>query len=217
MIVCYYFILFMIYSIFGWLIEVVNVLIHDKKFVNRGFLVGPYCPIYGTGAILVIILLNRYMEMPFVLFVMSILICSIIEYSGSYLMEKLFNTRWWDYSHQKFNINGRICLETLVPFGLGCLLVMYLINPFISKYIFMIPSNIALIIAIVLGIIFLTDFVISFKIIFKFKTTQKNVRKDNTEKITKYVKKQILKKNKALYTRLVNAFPQLKIVKKNKK
>lgn len=216
--ICYYFILFIIYSFIGWIIEVINVLIHDKKFVNRGFLIGPWLPIYGTGAILVILLLNKYLEMPIVLFVMSMVVCALIEYFSSFIMEKLFNTRWWDYSTKKFNINGRICLETMIPFGLACMLLMYVVNPLISKWIFKIPTKVAIIIVILLGIAFLIDFIVSFKIISKFKSTQKNIRKDSTEKITEYVKKEILKKQKVLYTRLVNAFPKLKILKKyNKK
>ncbi len=215
MIICYYFILFLIYSFIGWCIEVVNVFIHERKFVNRGFLIGPYCPIYGTGAILVMLLLNKYLDMPFVLFVMSIVVCAIIEYTSSYLMEKIFNTRWWDYTHQKFNINGRICLETMIPFGLACMLLMYVVNPIISKLIFSIPETLTLIISIILLILFITDIIVSFNIISKFAVTQKRIRKDNTEKITEYVKKEILKKNKVLYTRIVNAFPKLKILKIN--
>ncbi len=215
MIVCYYFILFIIYSFIGWCIEVVNVFIHERKFVNRGFLIGPYCPIYGTGAILVMLLLNKYLDMPFVLFVMSIVVCAIIEYTSSYLMEKIFNTRWWDYTHQKFNINGRICLETMIPFGLACMLLMYVVNPVVSKLIFSSPETLTLIISIILLILFITDIIVSFNIISKFAVTQKRIRKDNTEKITEYVKKEILKKNKVLYTRIVNAFPKLKILKIN--
>lgn len=213
----YYFILFLIYSFIGWIIEVINFLIHSKKFVNRGFLIGPWLPIYGTGAILVIILLNKYLEMPIVLFVMSMVICALIEYFSSFIMEKIFNTRWWDYSSKKFNINGRICLETMIPFGIACLILMYVINPVIGKMVFNIPYYIARILAILLGSAFLIDFVVSFKIISKFKTAQKEIRKDSTEKITEYVKNEILKKKKVLYTRLVNAFPKLKILKNNKK
>ena len=124
------FLLFLMYSFTGWAIEVIGKLIEKGKFVNRGFLVGPYCPIYGVGCISMILLLNRYIKDPFTLFIMSILLFSFLEYFTSYFMEKIFKIRWWDYSRRKFNINGRICLETMIPFGLGGMLIMYIVNPF---------------------------------------------------------------------------------------
>ena len=127
------FLLFLMYSFTGWAIEVIGKLIEKGKFVNRGFLVGPYCPIYGVGCLSMILLLNRYINDPFTLFIMSILLFSFLEYFTSYFMEKIFKIRWWDYSRRKFNINGRICLETMIPFGLGGMLIMYIVNPFFFK------------------------------------------------------------------------------------
>ena len=133
------FLLFITYSFIGWCMEVGCKLVELKKFINRGFLIGPYCPIYGWGCILIIILLNKYTNDPLVLFIMAIVICSILEYFTSYFMEKLFKARWWDYSRRKFNINGRICLETMIPFGLlGCL-IMYFVNPFFVSIYSKIP------------------------------------------------------------------------------
>lgn len=124
-----YFILFIIYAMIGWCIEIINGLIQTKKFVNRGFLIGPYCPIYGVGGILITLLLSKYYNDPIVLFFMGIAVCGILEYLTSYIMEKIFKARWWDYSKRKFNINGRICLETIIPFGLlGCFII-YISNP----------------------------------------------------------------------------------------
>ena len=131
----------MIYSFIGYIVEVINVSIISKKLVlNRGFLIGPYCPIYGWGALAITILLKRYMEDPLVLFVMSTLICSIIEYLTSYFMEKKYHARWWDYSNKKFNINGRICLETLIPFGILGVAIMYGTNPILFKLYNQIPQ-----------------------------------------------------------------------------
>ena len=137
-----YFLLFMMYSTLGWIMEVTCKLFEKKKFINRGFLIGPYCPIYGFGCLGMIILLKKYLNDPLALFVMATVICSILEYATSYIMEKLFNARWWDYKNKKYNINGRICLETMLPFGiLGCL-VMYFINPFFTTILNHIPSTI---------------------------------------------------------------------------
>ena len=177
---------------------------------------GPYCPIYGSGCILIILLLNRYLKDPIVLFVMSMVICSILEYVVSFTLEKLFKARWWDYSDRKFNINGRICLETLIPFGLlGCLL-MYVINPFISSLVLKIPSSILNIIAIILFIIFVIDNVISFSIITKIHISTKDIIMDNTEEITKKVREYISKHSR-FGKRLMKSFPRLKVLKEKYK
>ena len=187
-------------------------LVELKKFINRGFLIGPYCPIYGWGCILIILLLNKYTDDPLVLFIMAIVICSILEYFTSYFMEKLFKARWWDYSRRKFNINGRICLETMIPFGLlGCL-IMYFVNPFFVSIYSKIPSNILIIISSVLFTIFLIDNIISYTIMFKMKIPKIKISKDNTEEITEYVRS-ILAKRSFLYKRLMKAYPNMKILR----
>lgn len=187
-------------------------LVELKKFINRGFLIGPYCPIYGWGCILIIILLNKYTNDPLVLFIMAIVICSILEYFTSYFMEKLFKARWWDYSRRKFNINGRICLETMIPFGLlGCL-IMYFVNPFFVSIYSKIPSNILIIISSVLFTIFLIDNIISYTIMFKMKIPKIKISKDSTEEITEYVRS-ILAKRSFLYKRLMKAYPNMKILR----
>lgn len=209
-----------IYSILGFLMEVLVVLFCTKKLVNRGFLIGPYCPIYGIGALLATFLLKEYVDRPLGLFILSIFICAVVEYSTSFILEKIFNTRWWDYSQKKYNINGRICLENLIPFGIACVIVIYVLNPLFIKLINYIPVKGQLILSIIITFIILIDFIISFKIIWKFKKFARNVKKDNTEKVTKYVRKEILHTNKKLYTRVINAFPKFeitKIFKKNKK
>ena len=120
--------IFLIYSFIGWIVEVSAFLIQDHKFVNRGFFIGPVVPIYGTGGILITLLLTKYQSDPVTLFCMAVVVCSILEYFTSYVMEKLFKTRWWDYSNKKFNINGRICLTNLLFFGLMGLVMVYLVN-----------------------------------------------------------------------------------------
>lgn len=209
-----YFMLFIIYSLIGWIVEVVGILIQEKKFVNRGFLIGPYCPIYGVGGITIILLLNKYMDDPIVLFVMAIVICSILEYSTSYIMEKLFKTRWWDYSNYKFNINGRICLETMWAFGALACFVIYIINPPLISFLESLPSIAFNIISYLLMVIFLTDNIISFKIISNVKVAAKTVKKDSTEEMTKYVREALSKKS-LLNKRLINAFPNLQAHIKN--
>ena len=205
------FLLFLMYSFVGWSLEVIGKLLEKGKFVNRGFLVGPYCPIYGVGSILMIILLNRYINDPQTLFIMSILLFSVLEYSTSYFMEKIFKIRWWDYTRRKFNINGRICLETMIPFGCGGMLIMYVVNPFFLKLLSHIPSTALTIISIVLALVFVFDLCMSTKVIFNLKSTVRNIKKDATEEITAKVKEFIMNNAKYAKKRLVKAFPKLKI------
>lgn len=209
---CFYFILFLIYSIIGWVMEVIFTLFKDKTLVNRGFLIGPYCPIYGCGCVLIILLLKRYSNDFFVLFIMSMVVCSILEYLTSYIMEKLFKARWWDYSDRKFNINGRICLETMIPFGLlGCLL-MCVINPFISGFISKVPKDILNPISIVLFILFVIDNIASYSIITKLHLHTNKIVMDNTEEITKKVREYVTNYSK-FGRRLMKSFPNLKVLK----
>ena len=113
-----YFLYFLIIAICGWMMEVTLQLIQKHKFADRGFLIGPYCPIYGCGALLITLCLTGLKEHPVGLFSTAILVCGVLEYATSYIMEKLFHARWWDYSDCKFNINGRVCIETIIPFGI---------------------------------------------------------------------------------------------------
>lgn len=207
-----YILLFFIYSFFGWLMEVICYLIEHKKLVNRGFFIGPYCPIYGCGGLLIVFLLNSYVDDFKVLFIMTIVLCSSLEYFTSFLMEKLFKARWWDYSDKKFNLNGRICLETTLPFGVVGCLVTYVLNPFFSELITSSPVIIIKILAIGLVILFIIDNIVSFKVISNLKLASLNIKKDNTEEITKRVKEVLSKKN-SFTKRLVDAFPNFEVIK----
>ena len=214
-----YFMLFFIYAIFGWIIETTLVSIEKRKFVNRGFLIGPYCPIYGFGGLAITILLKNYTKDPIVLFLMAVIICGTLEYFTSYIMEKIFKARWWDYSAKKYNINGRICLETVVPFGiLGCL-VMYVLNPITFKYLNMLSNSMLNIISAICFTIFITDNIVSYNVISSFTKTVKTINvgkiKDNTEKITKKVREVLIGKS-FFNKRLMEAYPNLQAKIKEK-
>ncbi len=202
--------LFLIYSFLGWLVESLYCFFLSKKFVNRGFLIGPVCPIYGSGCLLILIFLSKYSEDPFTLFCMSIIICSILEYLTSYVMEKIFKTRWWDYSEKKFNLNGRICLENMIMFGLLAIVIVYLINPPIVSLVHLIDPMLLKIVVSILLVIFIIDLLISTKIIYNITGVGASVLKDSTGEITAKVKEVLSKKG--LFTRrLANAFPNFKM------
>ncbi|MEG1309770.1 MAG: putative ABC transporter permease [Bacilli bacterium] len=207
-----YFLLFIIYSIIGWAVEMIVTSIDTKKIVNRGFLIGPYCPVYGIGAISIIIMLSKYKDDFVALFILAIVICSLIEYLTSYLMEKIFNARWWDYSHLSFNINGRICLGNSIIFGLGGLLIVK-VNPFFERVLAYLPSNVFSFLFGVVFTLFLVDAITSFNIINRLKLTTLELRKDNTFEITDKVRK-ILNEKSLQFKRILQAFPDMKINKK---
>lgn len=211
-----YFLLFMIYSVAGWVLEVTCKLIEYKRFINRGFLIGPYCPIYGWGAVAITFLLYRYSYDPLILFFMTLLTCSILEYATSWVMEKLFKARWWDYSKRKFNVDGRVCLGTMIPFGIFGMILTYVTNPLIISGLDKVNPTTLNIIAIVLLVIYLVDNVISSIVIFGFRKTTVQVgregKQDNTEQITKKVR-EILSSKSWMYKRLVDAYPKLIAIK----
>ena len=206
-----YIILFFAFSFLGWLMEVMVVIFKERKIVNRGFLIGPCCPIYGFGGLIMTLLLQNIKNNPIILFLLSLLICSVLEYETSYVMEKLFHARWWDYSNRKFNINGRICLTNMIAFGLlGCLII-YILDPIYFEKIKYLSTQILNIICIILLALFLIDSIFSVKIIKNIKLIKKNM-KDNTEEITRRVKEILIEKS-ALTRRIVEAFPNMMVIK----
>ena len=218
------YILFWLYSFLGWLMETTWVSLQSKKFINRGFFMGPYCPIYGTGGVLLLVL-SPYKDSPFLVFILSIVICSIIEYLTSYILEMIYKVRWWDYSNRMFNLNGRVCLFNSICFGLlGMLMVSYL-NPVFLNLITSLSDTILTIIALTILIITLIDMSITFSIMFDIRKTIINLKEktitsifkknqDNTEEVSKRVKN-ILKEKSIIHKHLSNAFSDLKVYKNN--
>ncbi|HOZ53752.1 MAG TPA: putative ABC transporter permease [Bacilli bacterium] len=210
-----YFMLFTIYSILGWIIELVDLSILEKKLIkNRGFFIGPYCPIYGFGALIMTLFLTKYENDPVVLFFMAIIVTSILEYFTSVILEKVFNARWWDYSNMPFNINGRVLLINSLGFGFFGLILIYYFNPFLLNIFSKINYNIFQIISIILFIMFLLDAILSITIMFKIKANTKLFKGDNTYILSSKVKEE-LKKFGKLKKRLLNAFPHINILDNN--
>lgn len=148
---------FSIYAFLGWLCEDLYCGIPNKKFINRGFLYGPYCPIYGVGALAILYPLLLVSKHPLIVFLAGIVITSALEYVTSWAMEKLFHARWWDYSTYPFNLNGRICLKNSILFGILCLFVVYVVHPFIRDIVEDVSWTARVTYAIVFSAIFLID------------------------------------------------------------
>ncbi len=203
------FLLFFIYSFIGYIVESTSVSLAEKKIVlNRGFLVGPYIPIFGYGAMSMISTLQKYKGDIIALFIMSMTVCLTIEYLCSLIAEKIFHLRWWDYSDKKFNINGRICLQNGVLFGLAGVLVVEYLNPWLENLILLLPNNLMVTISIILSIIFYADTIVSGTTVIKFNKSFKRYGEDNTNEVKSKIIEEL--HNNFLTKRLINAFPYAK-------
>ena len=158
--ISYIIIYFAAYSVFGWVYETALCSIREKKAVNRGFLNGPYCPIYGVGAVIFLALLkNEGSEL--IIFIFGGIIASAVEYLTSFAMEKLFDARWWDYSSYPFNLNGRVCLAASVVFGIFAVALLKVIHPFVKKVILSIPHVLIIALAGAFTVAFILDLFIT--------------------------------------------------------
>lgn len=160
--------IFIIYAFFGWCTEVSYAALDTGKFVNRGFLNGPYCPIYGCGIVIVVTILTPLKENLLLLFVGSVLLTTTLEFLTGYILEKAFHNKWWDYSDKPFNVKGYICLKFSILWGLACTFVMEILHPAIYKLITWIPFLPGVILLIILMGIFAVDCCITVSTILKF-------------------------------------------------
>lgn len=151
---------FIIYSFLGWCLESIYKTIILKKPTNSGFLYGPFCPMYGIGAI-ILLSLSVISNNIIVVFLLSFFVLSIWEYIVAVIIEKIFKTKYWDYSNLKFNIKGRVCLKNSVYWGILGVILVFLIQPCIEKIGNYIPSQILIVIEIILVIIILVDSIIT--------------------------------------------------------
>ena len=172
---------FLVYSILGWIMESIVRSISEKKLINTGFLKGPYCPIYGIGAIIMFSFLESFKNSVIVLFIISFIVLTLWEYLVGVLLEKLFHTKYWDYSNNKFNFQGRICLMNSIFWGiLGVVFVKY-IHPLIESLIEKIDFRILIFVYSILGIVILVDAISSIIKVKNIKVTLEKIEKLNDE------------------------------------
>lgn len=132
--------LFLIYAFLGWCAEVMYATLEKGKFVNRGFLSGPACPIYGVGVVIVLLLLEPLKDNLLILFIGSIILTSTVEFVTGFILEKFFHQKWWDYKDEPFNIKGYISLKFSLIWGIACVLVVNIVHPLILKLILFLPT-----------------------------------------------------------------------------
>ena len=152
---------FFLFSFIGWLWEVSLYLVTDGIFVNRGVLHGPWLPIYGTGGLIVLILLRKFREHPRLEFFLIILLCGVVEYSTAWYLESAMGMKWWDYTGYFLNLHSRICAEGLFVFGLGGMAAIYLIVPIMDSMLDHISPKIVIAAAVLLLAVFIPDVIYS--------------------------------------------------------
>jgi len=174
---------FAIYAFLGWCAEVAYAAMCEGKFVNRGFLNGPYCPIYGVGVVLVIGLLTPLRSSRLLLFCGSVVLTSALEWLTGFVLEKVFHDKWWDYSDVPFNLNGYICLKFSILWGFGCMFIMEIFHPTVAALVNWIPVKLGWPVIVLLLAAFLADACVTARSILRL-----NQRLEHMEEIAEKLK-----------------------------
>lgn len=153
----YYVWLFFMLAIFGWLWEGFLYLFKDDTYVNRGFLTGPWLPIYGMGGIILEILFRKWRDRPVMLFMSSMALCTLLEYAAGWYLELTWGVRWWDYSEMPWNLHGRICFLSSLLFGLGGMLLVWVISPLFYTLYRRVPDRIKIGLGLAVIVVFAAD------------------------------------------------------------
>ena len=196
-------VLFFCYSVAGWCMEVILKYIQFHRFINRGFLIGPYCPIYGSGAVVVTVLVGGLIGNAsyIVTFLASFVLCGVLEYFVSWYMEKMFHARWWDYSQKPMNLHGRIWIGNLVLFGIGGVAIVKLIDPVLMKWIHAIPQWILYTLSGAIVMLMIWDNIVSHIAFNLVKKEIDGVEADNSEEVSTKVR-QLLREDPVLLRRI---------------
>ena len=152
---------FLVYSFLGWMLESIFKTILEKKPVNSGFLHGPFCPIYGIGALIMYLCLSKIKTNVFLVFIIGFIVLSLWEYFVGWALEKIFHTTYWDYSNNKFNIKGRVCLLNSIFWGVLSVIFIFIIHPFVAEQIAKVPQSIIVYFLILIYTYIIIDTIIS--------------------------------------------------------
>jgi uncharacterized membrane protein len=206
--ICKVLFVFLLYSFVGYVTEILTCLIDDKYLTfQRGYLLGPWIPIFGCGFLL-LFPLTRYEAHPEVVFIMGAFLSTVLEYATSLIMEKIFRTRWWDYSHMKFNINGRVALRNSLGFGVVGILIVYVFRHVNNAIFDFLPEKALIVMSLGLLALFVIDSIISTKIVLKVARTDELLKKKDMTKEIKTRVRGELKENYILVDKLLNTFPR---------
>lgn len=186
---------FIIYSFLGWIVESIYKTVLSKKPVNSGFLYGPFCPIYGFGALIMLLILKNYSDNVTVLFIIAFFTMSVWEYIVGVILEKTFKTKYWDYSDRKFNINGRVCLKNSCFWGILGVVFIIFIHPPVENAIGEVAKELLMYIDIIMFVIIAIDYIFSVIKVYNINVSinllndiSKNIKQE-LEKIKEYAGK----------------------------
>jgi len=223
-----------LYSFAGWVLESISKTVEERQLVNSGFLNGPICPIYGLGAIIMSFTLTGLRDNPLLLFIVSFVVLSAWEYIVGVFLEKVFKTKYWDYSHLKFNFQGRICLKNSIYWGILGVVFIRFIHPFVESQILLIDIQTLKYINILVYSILTVDVVFSVVTVInvdstinrinmlgdnikqkieELKNINSNIAAENMEKVIRELKLEQTKIKLRMYRqarRLKKAFPKMK-------
>lgn len=203
--------LFFIYSVAGWVTEVFLKFLEYKRFINRGFLIGPYCPIYGAGAVLITVggkLLSPVDRTWAMSFLIAFVLCGLLEYLTSYILEKYFHARWWDYTERPMNLHGRVWIGNLILFGIGGVFILEEFNPRLLALAHRMGPRLFAAILTAVSILFVADAVMSYFIMNLLKQGVEKSRADKSEEIAAEVR-YLLENRSVFHKRILDAYPEL--------
>ena len=203
--------IFFAFSIVGWCIEVTLKYFEFGRFINRGFLTGPWLPIYGSGAVLCTVGVQGLAPLESgygTTFVICFVLCGVLEYMTSFVMEKRFHARWWDYSKKPMNLHGRVWIGNLVLFGLGGVLIVHVFDPLLYRLFDLISLPVRELMALILSAVIAADFVMSHFVLKLVKTGVEQSQADNTEQISREVRL-LLSDRSVFYRRFADAYPEV--------
>ena len=203
--------LFFAYAFLGWCIEVTLKFFQFHRFINRGFLTGPWLLIYGSGAVLITVVIRALPPLEHAVgttFAVSLILCGFLEYMTSYVLEKRFHARWWDYSQKPMNLHGRIWIGNLILFGLGGVVIVNLINPLLLHLSGYMSPVFREVLAFSLSAVFAADFVMSHFVLKLVKTGVESSEADSTEAISREVRL-LLSDRSVFHRRFAEAYPEV--------
>ena len=164
----YLFLYFFVYSFIGWCSEVAFAAFKERRFVNRGFLNGPYCPIYGFGVVIVVSLLSAFEKNLILLFAASVILTTLLEGFTGWVLDKIFHNKWWDYSDMPVNIGGYVCLVFSLMWGVACVVILKVLHPLIHKLLAFISGPLGIILIVALSVTMFADLYVTASAILRF-------------------------------------------------
>ena len=238
MMVIEWFLWFIAYSFLGWVYESFICSIGQKRLINRGFLNGPVCPVYGFGALVTILFIGQRIDNIVVLFFTGMILTCTVEYITAVLLEKLFDAKWWDYSHHRFNIQGRVSLLGAVVFGVLSVFLIKYIHPFVGGVIGRLPDWTQIALSLIITVLLLLDLYVTVRHLLSLNGRLKEIQSVINDFLEQYAKRageikdSILDKfensefyndhiktlfvlNKIQNIRIIKAFPKLQSTKYN--